>query len=103
MPAIVNIKSTRNVSAAVGYASAYGGKAKAHNNYKMKRVLCRSGVNCTPQNGLKLMLDRVKRKQFIQSLKPQSKRKIVQAYTVIQSFDASFDYKNIDEIGRAHV
>lgn len=102
MPAIVNIKSTRNVSAAVGYASAYGGKAKAHNNYKMKRVLCRSGVNCTPQNGLKLMLDRVKRKQFIQSLKPQSRRKIVQAYTVIQSFDASFDYKNIDDVKKVN-
>lgn len=102
MPAIVNIKSTRNVSAAVGYASAYGGKAKAHNNYKMKRVLCRSGVNCTPQNGLKLMLDRVKRKQFIQSLKPQNKRKIVQAYTVIQSFDASFDYKNIDDVKKVN-
>lgn len=101
MPAIVNIKSTRNVSAAVGYASAYGGKAKAHNNYKMKRVLCRSGVNCTPQNGLKLMLDRVKRKQFLQNLKPKP-RKIVQAYTLIQSFDASFDYKNIDDVKKVN-
>lgn len=101
MPAIVNIKSTRNVSAAVNYASAYDGKAKAHNNYKMKRVLCRSGVNCTPQNGLKLMLDRVKRKQFIQNLKPKP-RKIVQAYTLIQSFDASFDYKNIDDVKKVN-
>ena len=101
MPAIVNIKSTRNVSAAVGYASAYGGKAKAHNNYKMKRVLCRSGVNCTPQNGLKLMMDRVKRKQFLQNLKPKP-RKIVQAYTLIQSFDASFDYKNIDDVKKVN-
>lgn len=102
MSAIVNIKSTRNVSAAVGYASAYNGKAKAHNNYKMKRVLCQSGVNCTPQNGLKKMLDRVKRKQFIQSLKPQSHRKIVQAYTVIQSFDKSFDYQNEADVKKVN-
>ena len=101
MPAIINIKSTRNVSAAVGYASGYNGKAKAHNNYKMKRVLCRSGVNCTPQNGLKLMMDRVKRKQFLQNLKPKP-RKIVQAYTLIQSFDASFDYKNIDDVKKVN-
>lgn len=102
MPAIVNIKSTRNVSAAVGYASGYGGKTKAHNGYDMRRVLCQSGVNCTPQNGLKLMMDRVKRKQFLQSLKPQNKRKIVQAYTLIQSFDASFDYKNIDDVKKVN-
>lgn len=101
MPAIVNIKSTRNISAAVGYASAYGGKAKAHNGYNMKRVLCQSGVNCTPQNGLKLMMDRVKRKQFLQNLKPKP-RKIVQAYTLIQSFDASFDYKNIDDVKKVN-
>lgn len=101
MPAIINIKSTRNVSAAVGYASGYNGKAKAHNGYKMKRVLCQSGVNCTPQNGLKLMMDRVKRKQFLQNLKPKP-RKIVQAYTLIQSFDASFDYKNIDDVKKVN-
>lgn len=101
MPAIINIKSTRNVSAAVGYASGYNGKAKAHNGYNMKRVLCQSGVNCTPQNGLKLMMDRVKRKQFLQNLKPKP-RKIVQAYTLIQSFDASFDYKNIDDVKKVN-
>lgn len=101
MPAIVNIKSTRNVASAVGYASAYGGKAKAHNGYDMRRVLCQSGVNCTPQNGLKLMMDRVKRKQFLQNLKPKP-RKIVQAYTLIQSFDASFDYKNIDDVKKVN-
>lgn len=101
MPAIINIKSTRNVSAAVGYASGYNGKAKAHNGYKMKRVLCQSGVNCTPADGLEKMMDRVKRKQFLQNLKPKP-RKIVQAYTLIQSFDASFDYKNIDDVKKVN-
>lgn len=81
MPAIVNIKSTKNLTKAVNYASGYNGKAKAHNGYNMPRVLCQSGVNCTPKNGLKQMMDRVKRKQFLQTLKPQSHRKIVQGYT----------------------
>lgn len=101
MPAIVNIKSTKNLTKAVNYASGYNGKAKAHNGYNMPRVLCQSGVNCTPQNGLKLMMDRVKRKQFLQDLKPKP-RKIVQAYTLIQSFDASFDYKNIDDVKKVN-
>ena len=101
MPAIVNIKSTKNLTKAVNYASGYNGKAKAHNGYNMPRVLCRSGVNCTPKNGLKRMMDRVKRKQFLQDLKPKP-RKIVQAYTLIQSFDASFDYKNIDDVKKVN-
>lgn len=101
MPAIVNIKSTKNLTKAVNYASGYNGKAKAHNGYNMPRVLCQSGVNCTPKNGLKRMMDRVKRKQFLQDLKPKP-RKIVQAYTLIQSFDASFDYKNIDDVKKVN-
>ena len=101
MPAIVNIKSTKNLTKAVNYASGYNGKAKAHNGYNMPRVLCQSGVNCTPKNGLKQMMDRVKRKQFLQDLKPKP-RKIVQAYTLIQSFDASFDYKNIDDVKKVN-
>lgn len=101
MPAIVNIKSTKNLTKAVNYASGYNGKAKAHNGYNMPRVLCRSGVNCTPKDGLKRMMDRVKRKQFLQDLKPKP-RKIVQAYTLIQSFDASFDYKNIDDVKKVN-
>lgn len=101
MPAIVNIKSTKNLTKAVNYASGYNGKAKAHNGYNMPRVLCQSGVNCTPKNGLKRMMDRVKRKQFLQDLKPKP-RKIVQAYTLIQSFDANFDYKNIDDVKKVN-
>lgn len=101
MSAIVNIKSTKNLTKAVNYASGYNGKAKAHNGYNMPRVLCRSGVNCTPKDGLKRMMDRVKRKQFLQDLKPKP-RKIVQAYTLIQSFDASFDYKNIDDVKKVN-
>ena len=102
MPAVVNIKPTRNITRAVNYASAHGGKDKAHNNYKMKRVLCASGVNCTPENGLKEMMKLVNRKQFIQDLKPQGKKKIVQGYTLIQSFDKSFDYKNPDDVQKVN-
>ena len=101
MPAVVNIKPTRNITRAVNYASAHGGKDKAHNNYKMKRVLCASGVNCTPENGLKEMMKLVNRKQFIQDLKPQ-KKKIVQGYTLIQSFDKSFDYKNEADVQKVN-
>lgn len=101
MPAVVNIKPTRNITRAVNYASAHGGKDKAHNGYDMKRVLCASGVNCDPKNGLKEMMKLVNRKQFIQDLKPQ-KKKIVQGYTLIQSFDKSFDYKNEADVQKVN-
>lgn len=101
MPAVVNIKPTRNITRAVNYASAHNGKDKAHNNYKMKRVLCASGVNCDAETGLKEMMKLVNRKQFIQDLKPQ-KKKIVQGYTLIQSFDKSFDYKNPDDVKKVN-
>lgn len=68
----------------------------------MKRVLCASGVNCTPENGLKEMMKLVNRKQFIQDLKPQNKRKIVQGYTLIQSFDKSFDYQNPADVQKVN-
>lgn len=101
MPAVVNIKPTRNITRAVNYASAHGGKDKAHNNYKMKRVLCASGVNCDPKTGLKEMMKLINRKQFIQDLKPQ-KKKIVQGYTLIQSFDKSFDYRNEADVQKVN-
>lgn len=101
MPAVINIKPTRRLASAVNYASAHGGKDKAHNGYDMKRVLCASGVNCTPENGLKEMMKLVNRKQFIQDLKPQ-KKKIVQGYTLIQSFDKSFDYKNEADVQKVN-
>lgn len=101
MPAVINIKPTRRLASAVEYASAHGGKDKAHNGYDMKRVLCASGVNCDPKNGLKEMMKLVNRKQFIQDLKPQ-KKKIVQGYTLIQSFDKSFDYKNEADVQKVN-
>lgn len=101
MPAVINIKPTRRLASAVNYASAHGGKDKAHNGYDMKRVLCASGVNCDPKNGLKEMMKLVNRKQFIQDLKPQ-KKKIVQGYTLIQSFDKSFDYKNEADVQKVN-
>ena len=101
MPAVVNIKPTRNITRAVNYASAHNGKDKAHNGYDMKRVLCASGVNCDPKNGLKEMMKLINRKQFIQDLKPQ-KKKIVQGYTLIQSFDKSFDHKNEADVQKVN-
>lgn len=68
----------------------------------MKRVLCASGVNCTPENGLKEMMKLVNRKQFIQDLKPQKGKKIVQGYTLIQSFDKSFDYRNEADVKKVN-
>lgn len=102
MPAVVNIKPTRNITRAVNYASAHNGKDKAHNGYDMKRVLCASGVNCDPKTGLKEMMKLVNRKQFIQDLKPQKGKKIVQGYTLIQSFDKSFDYKNEADVQKVN-
>ena len=101
MPAVVNIKPTRNITRAVNYASAHNGKDKAHNGYDMKRVLYASGVNCDAETGLKEMMKLVNRKQFIQDLKPQ-KKKIVQGYTLIQSFDKSFDYQNPDDVKKVN-
>lgn len=102
MPAVVNIKPTRNITRAVNYASAHGGKDKAHNGYTMKRVLYQAGVNCDTETGLKEMMKLVNRKQFIQDLKPQKGKKIVQGYTLIQSFDKSFDYKNPDDVKKVN-
>lgn len=102
MPAVVNIKPTRNITRAVNYASAHNGKDKAHNGYDMKRVLYASGVNCDAETGLKEMMKLVNRKQFIQDLKPQKGKKIVQGYTLIQSFDKSFDYKNPDDVQKVN-
>lgn len=85
----------------MNYASAHNGKDKAHNNYKMKRVLYASGVNCDAETGLKEMMKLVNRKQFIQDLKPQ-KKKIVQGYTLIQSFDKSFDYRNEADVKKVN-
>lgn len=102
MPAVINIKPTRRLASAVEYASAHGGKDKAHNGYDMKRVLCASGVNCDPKNGLKEMMKLVNRKQFIQDLKPQKGKKIVQGYTLIQSFDKSFDYQNPADVQKVN-
>lgn len=102
MPAVVNIKPTRNITRAVNYASAHNGKDKAHNGYDMKRVLYASGVNCDAETGLKEMMKLVNRKQFIQDLKPQKGKKIVQGYTLIQSFDKSFDYQNPDDVQKVN-
>ena len=96
MPATLTIKSSRSGSKAIDYSSAHGGKDKAHNNNMMKRVLAASGVNCTPETGKQLM-------QAIWRKKRTKERNMIEAYTVVQSFDPkNFDFKNPDDIKLAN-
>ncbi|MDM8281845.1 relaxase/mobilization nuclease domain-containing protein [Lactobacillus gallinarum] len=96
MPATLTIKSTRTGGKAIDYSSAHNGKDKAHNNNKMKRVLAASGVNCTPETGKQLM-------QAIWRKKRTKERNLIEAYTVVQSFDPkNFDFKNPDDIKLAN-
>ena len=96
MPATLTIKSSRSGSKAIDYSSAHGGKDKAHNNNMMKRVLAASGVNCTPETGKQLM-------QAVWRKKRTKERNMIEAYTVVQSFDPkNFDFKNPDDIKLAN-
>lgn len=96
MPATLTIKSTRTGGKAIDYSSAHGGKDKAHNHNNFDRVLAASGVNCTPQTGKALM-------QAIWRKKRTKERNMLEAYTVVQSFDPkNFDFKNPDDIKLAN-
>lgn len=96
MPATLTIKSTRTGGKAIDYSSAHGGKDKAHNHNNFDRVLAASGVNCTPQTGKALM-------QAIWRKKRTKERNMIEAYTVVQSFDPkNFDFKNPDDIKLAN-
>ena len=92
MPATLTIKASRHGVKAIDYSSARNGKDKAHNNYKMKRVLASSGVNCTATDGKAKM-------QEIWRKKHTKQKNMVEAYTVVQSFDPKrFNYKNPDDV-----
>ena len=92
MPATLTIKASRHGVKAIDYSSARNGKDKAHNNYKMKRVLASSGVNCTSADGKAKM-------QEIWRKKHTKQKNMVEAYTVVQSFDPKrFNYKNPDDV-----
>lgn len=92
MPATLTIKASRHGVKAIDYSSARNGKDKAHNNYKMKRVLASSGVNCTSVDGKAKM-------QEIWRKKHTKQKNMVEAYTVVQSFDPKrFNYKNPDDV-----
>lgn len=96
MPATLTIKSTRTGGKAIDYSSAHNGKDKAHNHNNFDRVLAASGVNCTPQTGKALM-------QAIWRKKRTKERNMIEAYTVVQSFDPkNFDFKNPDDIKLAN-
>lgn len=92
MPATLTIKTSRSGAKAIDYSSARNNHDKAHNNYAMKRVLAASGVNCDPTNGKAQM-------QAIWRKKQTKKKKMVEAYTIVQSFDPkNFDYKNEKDV-----
>lgn len=96
MPATLTIKSTRTGGKAIDYSSAHNGKDKAHNHNNFDRVLAASGVNCTPETGKQLM-------QAIWRKKRTKERNMIEAYTVVQSFDPkNFDFKNPDDIKLAN-
>lgn len=92
MPATLTIKTSRSGAKAIDYSSARNNHDKAHNNYKMKRVLASGGVNCDPASG-KAQMQAVWRKK-------QTKRKqMIEAYTIVQSFDPkNFDYRKQEDV-----
>ena len=92
MPATLTIKASRHGVKAIDYSSARNGKDKAHNGYKMQRVLAASGVNCVPADGKAKM-------QEIWRKKHTKQKNMVEAYTVVQSFDPErFDYRKKEDI-----
>ena len=92
MPATLTIKTSRSGAKAIDYSSARNGKDKAHNNYKMKRVLASSGVNCAPKDGKAKM-------QAIWRKKKTKQKHMIEAYTIVQSFDPeNFDYRNENDV-----
>ena len=96
MPATLTIKSTRTGGKAIDYSSAHNGKDKAHNHNHFDRVLAASGVNCTPETGKALM-------QAVWRKKRTKERNMIEAYTVVQSFDPkNFDFHNKKDIELAN-
>lgn len=92
MPAILTIKTSRSGAKAIDYSSARNNHDKAHNNYKMKRVLASGGVNCDPASG-KAQMQAVWRK------KQTKKKRMIEAYTIVQSFDPkNFDYRKQEDV-----
>lgn len=92
MPATLTIKTSRSGAKAIDYSSARNNHDKAHNNYDMKRVLASGGVNCDPASGKAQMQEIWRKKQT-------KKKKLIEAYTIVQSFDPkNFDYKNEKDV-----
>lgn len=92
MPATLTIKTSRSGAKAIDYSSARNNHDKAHNNYKMKRVLASGGVNCDPASGKAQMQEIWRKKQT-------KKKRMIEAYTIVQSFDPkNFDYKNEKDV-----
>lgn len=92
MPATLTIKTSRSGAKAIDYSSARNNHDKAHNGYDMKRVLAASGVNCTPKDGKAKM-------QEIWRKKKTKQKHMIEAYTIVQSFDPeNFDYRNENDV-----
>ena len=92
MPATLTIKTSRSGAKAIDYSSARNNHDKAHNNYKMKRVLASGGVNCDPASGKAQMQEIWRKKQT-------KKKRMIEAYTIVQSFDPkNFDYRKQEDV-----
>lgn len=92
MPATLTIKKSRSGAKAIDYSSARNNYDKAHNGYDMKRVLAASGVNCTPKDGKAKM-------QAIWHKKKTKQKRMIEAYTIVQSFDPeNFDYRKEEDV-----
>lgn len=92
MPATLTIKTSRSGAKAIDYSSARNNHDKAHNNYDMKRVLAAGGVNCDPKTG-KAQMQQIWRKKQTQ------KKHMIEAYTIVQSFDPkNFDYRKQEDV-----
>ena len=92
MPATLTIKKSRSGAKAIDYSSARNNHDKAHNGYDMKRVLAASGVNCTPKDGKAKM-------QAIWRKKKTKQKRMIEAYTIVQSFDPeNFDYRKEEDV-----
>lgn len=92
MPATLTIKTSRSGAKAIAYSSARNNHDKAHNNYKMKRVLASGGVNCDPASGKAQMQEIWRKKQT-------KKKRMIEAYTIVQSFDPkNFDYRKQEDV-----
>lgn len=109
MSAITDIRPTRKGLAALTYANS--NNRKAHNNWDMDRVLMVSGSHNMSVDEVQHSMQAIwhkkgtKQNMHVSTSKKTGKKKLVseiEAYTIIQSFDPSYDYQNKDDVKKVH-